>query len=436
MLAISLEIAAVLLLILIGCLLRMLESALLSARRTRLQQLADDGKKGAKAALELMAAPEHLSTTVQLWITAISVLAGALGGATIVDELVALKAFSYEPYAEALSVTLVVVLITFFFVVLGELLPRKLALSNPEDTACALAVPMRALMRSSNPGVKLLESSVGWILLRFGVKQRKGRLAEEEIEALVEEGSQKDALHESEKDMLSRILRLDGIRISSVMTPLSELVWLDARETSENLIQKIGNHGHTRYVVGDGGLDGVLGVVNGRDLLLQVQRSDDLDLQAALYSPLIVPGNKTALEVLDHFKQSRLHVAFVMDEYGCLRGLVTMSDIMEAIVGDLSEVGESETWQVDNRQDGEWLFDAITPIAQFKNIVQHKTEFPGEEKASYRTLGGFVLDYLEHIPAVTEQFECAGLRFEILEMDRNRINKILVARTTKSELKN
>jgi putative hemolysin len=220
------------------------------------------------------------------------------------------------------------------------------------------------------------------------------------------------------------------------MTPLSELVWLDARETPENLIQKIEKHGHTRYVVGDGGLDGVLGVVNGRDLLLQLRRSNTLDLNASLYYPLIVPQNKTALDVLEHFKQSRVHVAFVMDEYGCLRGLVTMSDIMEAIVGDLTEVGESESWRVDNREDGEWLFDASTPIAQFKNIVQQKTKFPGEERASYRTLGGFVLDYLEHFPAVAEHFECAGLRFEILEMDSNRINKILVARTAKSELNN
>ncbi len=414
----------------------MLESALISARRTRLQQLAHDGNNGATAALELLAAPEHCCTTVQMWITAICVLAGAIGGATIVDELVALKAFFYQPYAEALIVIIVVVVITFLSVVLGELLPQKLALSNPEGTLCALAGPMRALMCISNPGVKLLEISAGSILSRFGVKQRKGRLAEEEIEALVEEGSQKDALHESEKTMLCRILQLDDIRISSVMTPLSELVWLDARETSENQIQQIEKHGHTRYVVGDGGLDGVLGVVNGRDLLLQLQRSDALDLNASLYYPLIVPQNKTALDVLEHFKQSRVHVAFVMDEYGCLRGLVTMSDILEAIVGDLSEVGETENWRVDNREDGKWLFDAITPMAQFKNIVQQKTEFPGEEKASYRTLGGFVLDYLEHIPAVAEHFECAGLRFEILEMDRNRINKILVARTAKSELNN
>jgi putative hemolysin len=426
--SVSFEILVVILLIIINGIFAMSEIAVVSARKTRLQQWAEEGNAKAHAALELANNPNQFLATIQIGITLIGILAGAFGGATIAKELaVILDNIPWlAPYSHPLSLAFVVLGITYLSLVVGELVPKRLALNNPEGVATAIATPMRLLSRIAYPAVHLLGLSTEFLLRMLGVKpSTEPPVTEEEIRALIEQGTQAGMFEEAEQEMVERVFRLGDRRVSAVMTPRTEIVWLDRGATPAEIRHTITTSAHSRFLVADGSLDNVLGVVHAKDLLARIIDEQVVDLTSTLQQPLYVPESMRALKVLELFKQSGTHIALVIDEYGGIQGIVTPSDILEAIVGDLPEAGEQLEPLAVQREDGSWLLDGMLPVDEFKDLFDI-AELPGEDQGIYQTLAGFVIMQLGRIPAVADYFEWEGLRIEVVDMDGNRVDKVLV----------
>jgi putative hemolysin len=427
----SFEVLVVFLLIIINGIFAMSEIAVVSARKTRLQQWAEEGNAKARAALELANNPNQFLATIQIGITLVGILAGAFGGATIAEELAAiLNNISWlAPYSEPLSLALVVLVITYLSLVVGELVPKRLALNNPERLATAIATPMQLLSRVAYPAVHLLGLSTELLLRTLGVKpSTEPPVTEEEIRALIEQGTQAGMIEEAEQEMVERVFRLGDRRVSAVMTPRTEIVWLDREASAEEIRHTITTSAHSRFLVADGSLDNVLGVVHAKDLLAHILGEQTVDLTATLQQPLYVPESMRALKVLELFKQSGTHIALVIDEYGGIQGLVTPSDILEAIVGDLPEAGEQLEPLAVQREDGSWLLDGMLPVDEFKDLFD-LVELPGEDQGIYQTLAGFVIMQLGRIPVVSDHFEWEGLKIEVVDMDGNRVDKVLITPT-------
>jgi putative hemolysin len=427
----SFEVLAIFLLIIINGILAMSEIAVVSARKTRLQQWAEGGNAKARAALELANDPNQFLATIQIGITLVGILAGAFGGATIAEELAAIlnNIPWLAPYSDPLSLALVVLVITYLSLVVGELVPKRLALNNPERLATAIATPMQLLSRVAYPAVHLLGLSTELLLRTLGVKpSTEPPVTEEEIRALIEQGTQAGMIEEAEQEMVERVFRLGDRRVSAVMTPRTEIVWLDREASAEEIRHTITTSAHSRFLVADGSLDNVLGVVHAKDLLAHILGEQTVDLTATLQQPLYVPESMRALKVLELFKQSGTHIALVIDEYGGIQGLVTPSDILEAIVGDLPEAGEQLEPLAVQREDGSWLLDGMLPVDEFKDLFD-LVELPGEDQGIYQTLAGFVIMQLGRIPAVSDYFEWEGLKIEVVDMDGNRVDKVLVTPT-------
>jgi len=428
----------VVLLIFVNGIFAMSEIAVVSARKTRLRQWAEEGNAKARAALELANNPNQFLATIQIGITLVGILAGAFGGATIAKELsVILNDISWlAPYSHPLSLALVVVVIAYLSLIVGELVPKRLALNNPERLAMAIAAPMQVLSRVAYPAVHLLGLSTELLLRALGMKPSTEPLVtEEEIRALIEQGTQAGMFEEAEQEMVERVFRLGDRRVSAVMTPRTEIVWLDREASALEIRRTITESAHSRFLVADGSLDNVLGVVHAKDLLAHILGEQVVNLDATLQQPLYVPESMRALKVLELFKQSGTHIALVIDEYGGIQGLVTPSDILEAIVGDLPEAGEQVEPLAVQRPDGSWLLDGMLPVDEFKDLFD-LGELPGEDQGIYQTLAGFVIMQLGRIPAAADYFVWEGLKIEVVDMDGNRVDKVLVTPTgdTISEL--
>jgi magnesium and cobalt exporter, CNNM family len=423
-----LEVSVVVLLILLNGIFAMSEIAVVSARKTRLQQWAEEGNAKARAALELANNPNQFLATIQIGITLVGILAGAFGGATIANQLsVILNDVPWlAAYSHPLSLAFVVLFITYLSLIVGELVPKRLALNNPERLALAIATPMQALSRVAYPAVHLLGLSTEFLLRALGTKpSTEPPVTEEEIRALIEQGTQAGMFEEAEQEMVERVFRLGDRRVSAVMTPRTEIVWLDRGASAEEIRHTITESAHSRFLVADGSLDNVLGVVHAKDLLAHVLAEQVVDLAATLQQPSYVPESMRALKVLELFKQSGTHIALVIDEYGGIQGLVTPSDILEAIVGDLPEAGEQLEPLAVQREDGSWLLDGMLPIDEFKDLFD-LGELPGEDQGIYQTLAGFVIMQLGRIPVAADSFEWEGLKIEVVDMDGNRVDKVLV----------
>ena len=424
------EIPIIFFLLFLSGILVMSKTAILTASGSRLREWADQGDASAKKALNLAANPHDFQTALQTATILIRVVACILAGAIVSSWLAGMVSNAIPilaPYSLPIAFAAVTISFGYFCIVIGELVPRAVARSNPERIACNSAAPVEMLIQVTAPLTYLIAGSEAAITKALRLEQPKARhITEREIEELLEGGAQAGVLRAYEQQMLVGVLKLDELKISSVMTPRPDLAWLDVTATDAVILRKVEENHHTRFIVADGNLDKVLGIVNARDVFLQWQRTGTVNLRDCLFSALIVPESKVALEVLEDFKQSKIHIAFVMDEYGVLRGLVTMSDVLEAIVGNLLESGDKDNWEVVQRDDGSWLFDAVTPVVDFKRITQIP-HLPGEQEEIYNTVGGFIIHCLEHIPAISENFEFAGLRFEVLEMDGHRIDKVLVS---------
>lgn len=422
------EIMLIMLLILANGVFSLAETALLSMRRARLQHRANQGNARARAALELAEAPNRFLSTVQIGITLFGILAGALGSLTVQSTLAAWLA-SIEvirPYSEGIALVIVVLTITYFSLVLGELLPKRLALSNPERMATLLAPLMQFLSNVARPFVFLLSLSTDLGLRVLGIRQSsEPPVTEDEIKVLLEQGTEAGVFQEVEQDMVESVLLLDDRRASALMTPRPEIVWLDINDPLEEIHRKITESFYVRFPVCDGSLDNILGEVDTRDLLARYLSCQQIDLRALLHKPLYVPETMPALKVLEAFKQSRTEMALVIDEYGSVQGLITLKDILEAIVGDIPSPDETAEPPAVRREDGSWLLDGMLPIDDFKELFDI-AQMPGEDQGLYQTVGGFVILQLGHIPSPAEHFSWDRLRFEVVDMDGPRVDKVLV----------
>lgn len=423
---IAFEILFIILLVIANGVFAMAEMAIVSARKARLQQLANEGNLKARAALELANSPNRFLSTIQIGITLIGILAGAFGGATIAVELeMRLSSIPlFSPYSEAIALAAVVLGITYLSLVIGELVPKRLALHNTERIACAVANPMRVLSGIALPAVHLLSASTDMVLRMLGIKpSAEPPVTEDEIKILIEQGIAAGIFEEAERDMVEHVFHLSDQRVSALMTPRTEIVWLDIEDSSEEIRRKIADSGHSRYPLCQGSLDNILGIVQVKDILGRNLLGKPADLKAALRRPLFVPENTHALKVLELFKQSGIHISLVVDEYDSIQGLITLNDILEEVVGDVPTMEELAEPQAVQREDGSWLLDGMLPVDEFKEIFNIR-RLHGEE--SYQTLAGFVLMQMGRIPSVGNHFEWGGLRFEVVDMDRNRVDKVLV----------
>ena len=428
--AIALELFAILMLIVANGVFSGAEIAVVSSRRVRLEQQAAKGDRQARAALRLASDPNAFLSTVQIGITLIGILSGALGGATLAGRLRPLldAVPVLRPWSEALSFALVVAALTFLSLVVGELVPKRIALSAPERMACALARPMQALSRLSAPVVHLLGSSTDALLNLLGVRaSEEPEITEEEIKALIRQGAQRGVFEVAEHEMVQRVLRLADRPIKATMTPRTEIDWLNSEAPEEENLRTILERNHARYPVGRGSLDDCLGVIRGRAFLAARLAGGPVNLDPLLQPPLVVAENAGALSVIEQFKQSGVHIALVTDEYGGIEGLVTLNDLMEAIVGELPSAEDAEDPMVILREDGSWLLDGALDIGAFMDLVQ-RPEWPEALTGGFHTLGGFAMHHLGRIPRAGECFHCEGLDFEIVDMDGNRVDKLLVRR--------
>lgn len=422
------EISVILLLLVANGLFAMSEIAVVSVRKARLQQWAEEGNGKAQAALELANEPNQFLSTVQIGITLVGIFAGAFGGATLAEEL----ALYFETipaltgYSELVAVTLVVVIITYLSLVIGELVPKRLALNNPERIATTVAKPMRMLSKITAPVVKLLTLSTDVVIRLMGIKpSTEPVVTEEEIKVLIEQGTQVGVFEEAEQDMIEGVLRLGERRIGMLITPRTQLVWIDVEDSPEEIKKVVINHRHTFFPVAKDDLDNLLGVVRAKDLLVQALAGEPLDLNKLLRPPLFVPERMLALRVLELFKQKGIRMAFVIDEYGSIQGLVTHDDILEDIVGDPSLTGHPDEFKAVRRSDGSWLVDGMLHIDELKEILDID-ELPDEAEGHYQTVAGFVINQTGDIPAVGQWFSWDKYRFEVVDMDGRRVDQILV----------
>ena len=430
------EILVLLALVLANGVFAMSEIALVSSRQVRLQQLAERGSAGAAAALALTANPGRFLSTVQVGITLIGIFTGAFGEATLSAKLAAaLRGVPLlAPYAEGLAIATVVIGITYFSLVIGELTPKRLALHAPEAIAARIALPMQWLSTAMLPFVKLLTVSTAGLLRLLGVRERvKQTVTEAEIEGLMRIGAEAGVFERAESEFVSRVLRLDAQAVGAIMTPRIDIVFLDVETPVEENLRIIWQEGYTRLPVCRGSVSEVLGVLDTLDLLDPALKGRPLDLRAHLRAPLWVPETIDLIRLLELLKQHKEHLALVVDEYGEVQGLVTMTDVLEAIVGEVPEAGEPEEPEVVRRDDGSLLVDGGASLARLREAVARPIDLPADEAGTYHTVGGLVMARLGRVPHVGDRFSFAGLRFEVLDMDRHRVDKVLVATLAEGE---
>ncbi|HYF59268.1 MAG TPA: hemolysin family protein [Burkholderiaceae bacterium] len=424
------DLLLLLLLILLNALFAMSEMAVVSSRKARLQRMADDGFPGSRSAMGLNEEPSAFLSTIQVGITSIGILSGVVGEGLIAVPIQAwLSNFPpIAPYAEGLSVALAVVLITYLSVVVGELVPKQLALLAPERIASVVARPMVWIARVTRPLVWALSSSSNLILRLFGARRTdEPPVTDDEIKVLMEQGAEAGVFHQSEQAIVSNVLRLDEQRIGAIMTPRMDIYAVDLDDGDDAVRDRIADSPHSRMVVCRGGLERILGVLRVGDLLKSALAGGPLDVERHLSPPLFVPESISTTQLLESFRRERVQFALIVDEYGDLQGLVSLTDVLTSIVGELPEHDEGGDTDVVQREDGSWLVDGSTGLERLKAVLEID-ELPDEDEHGFHTVGGFAMHRLGRIPTVADYFEAAGFRFEVVDMDRNRVDKMLVAR--------
>lgn len=423
------EIALLFGLILLNGVFAMSEIALVTARKVRLQKLAEEGDSAAKAALQLGEDPNKFLSTIQIGITSIGVLNGIVGEATLAKPFgIWLQSLGApDKVSQYLATGLVVVTITYFSIVLGELVPKRLGQITPEPLARLVARPMLLLAALTKPFVRLLSNSTQLVLRTFGVKDCGPQaLTEEELHLMLEEGSDAGIIEQQEHQMVRNVFRLDDRQIASFMVPRSEVVYFDAEEDLETNLKRFEASQHSRYPVLRGGWNTILGVANARQMLAQTLRGASLDLVDNLQPPVYVPESLTGMELLEKFKSSGVQLAFIVDEYGEVQGIVTLQDVMEAITGEFKTHRAEDAWAV-QREDGSWLLDGLIPIPELKDRLKIE-EVPEEERGRYNTLSGMLMLLLGNIPQTGERCAWGNWEFEVVDLDGLRIDKILATR--------
>lgn len=427
-----LEILFILLLLVINGIFSMSELAVVSARRIRLQHQAESGNRGARVAIDLAENPSRFLSTVQIGITLVGILAGALGGATIAGILAEqLQTVPFiSSYSKSVAFLLVVAVITYFSIVIGELIPKSLALNSPEKIAALVSRPMRVISKIAAPAVWLLSTPTSFVLRVFKVQAAvEPPVTDEEIKGLIAVGTKAGVFEESEQDLIESVIKLGDQRITSLMTPRTKIVWLDLDDSTDRIKEQLSECRFSRLPIARGRLDNILGYVTTKTLLGHLIKQKEIDLMPVIRQPIYVPETLTILELLERFQKSHPHFAIVVDEFGGVEGLVTINDILEAIIGELpgSQHNLPEK-AILRRKDGAIILDGRLPILEFEEAL-NLIELPAEERDAYQTLAGFILFRLGKVPKVGEHLQWNNHEFEIISMDQNRIDKVLIQAT-------
>ena len=425
------DIVLLLCLILLNGVLAMSEIAVVSSRKSRLQRLADDGSPGAASALELSNDPSSFLSTIQVGITTVGILSGAIGEAALADPLAAwLAGFPLlTAHAKGIALTLVVIMLTYFSVVIGELVPKRLGLLAPETIASLVAPPMNVLSRAARPLVWLLSSSSSLLLRLISARRsEEPPVTNDEINVLMGQGAEAGVFHESEQILVSNVLRLDEQRIGAIMTHRNDIHTLDLDQPESHIRKCLAECPYTRIVVCRDGLDHIVGILRTADLLKAALAGEPLEIEKLLRPPLYVPEGVTTTHLLESFRKARQQCALIVDEYGELQGMVTLTDVLTSIVGEIPSSDLAEDQDIVVREDGSWLVDGSVTVERLKLVLKIDDELPGEEENAFNTLGGLVMFILGRIPLVTDRFEAAGHRIEVVDMDKNRVDKVLITK--------
>ena len=418
------EILILLGLIILNGLFVMSEIALVSARKPRLETMAEKGDFKAESALRLSNNPEIFLSAAQIGITLIAILTGVYSGEKFGKELAPsiAKFPSLAPYAETIATTIVVIIVTFLSIVFGELIPKRIGLLNAERIAKVVAGPMKAFAFMTHPIVWLLNKTSNLMFTIFNIRKTKDEtVTEDEIKAIINEGTESGSIEEEEKELIERIFHLGDRNITSLMTHRSDIIWFDLSDNEENIREKILQEPHSIYPICDGNIDNIKGMVSIKDLYI----IDDFTLFKDVVQPaLFVPENNTAYQVMEKFKETKSHSCFIVDEYGSLQGMITLNDIMEAIVGEIPTTGLDD-YEIVQREDGSFLVDAQIPFYDFLSRFD-KADWASNEEYSFDTLAGCILHELERIPQTGDKLKWRGFEIEVMDMDGHRIDKVLV----------
>ena len=423
------EVSIIILLIILNGLLALSELAIVSSRKTRLEQWAKEGNSKAARALELASSPDSFLSTIQIGITFIGILAGAFGGATVAEPIIGYIGLlpALSQYSGAIGVTIVVVCITYFSLVIGELVPKRIALNNPERLACLVASPIKRLSWLVRPLVVLLNRSTNLVLRIVRVKPSADpAVTEEEIKLLIDKGTQEGTLQEFEQDTIERVFRLADRLVSVLMTHRADIISLNINESEEQSKKKIAYYKYSYFPVVKDTMDNILGVIRVKDLLALFMEARPFNMKEICRKPIFVTEKTAAVKLLELFKTSKMHIAFVVDEYGAIQGLVTFGDILRSVFEDVEDTPEEER-EIMKREDGSWLISGSLPLDEFIDYME--TGRPDEEeRAGINTVAGFVMAKLGAVPSEGQHFVWKGLRFEVVDMDGRRVDKVLVSR--------
>jgi putative hemolysin len=424
------DVALVFFLIVLNALFAMSEMALTASRKARLQVMVEAGESGAQAAMDLHDNPTKFLSVVQIGITSIGVLNGIVGDAAFSAPFAHwLHAqFGITDRAADISATaMVVIVITFLTIIFGELVPKRIGQTYPEGVARIVSRPMEWLSIIGRPFVKLLTFSTNATLRLVGIKDGPGRsVTEEEIKASLEEGLDAGVIEAQEHQMVRNVFRLDDRQVGSMMIPRAEIVWLDAAGSAEDVLKAIADEEHSRYPVCRNGLDDVLGIISAQTLLQQVIQGRPLMLTTGLQPSVFVPETLSGMELLEHFRASSAQLVFVVDEYGEVQGMITVRDVLEAITGEFTTPSDGDSWAV-QRHDGSWLLDGLIPVPELKDRLELK-DLPEEDRGRYNTLAGMVMLLLGRLPHTGDSADWSGWRFEVVDLDGKRVDKVLASR--------
>jgi putative hemolysin len=429
------DVALLIFLILLNGLFAMSEMALAASRKARLQVLVESGDAGARTAMDLHDNPTQFLSTVQIGITSIGVLNGIVGEAAFAGPLAIWLVATLEvpvKIAGWVATGLVVVIITFVTIIFGELVPKRVGQMYPEAVARIVAQPMDWLSTLTRPFVRLLSGATQAVLRVLGLRDSASRgVTEEEIAASLEEGLDAGVIEAHEHQMVRNVFRLDERQIGSMMIPRSDIAWLDVGASQEEVIAVIRQHEHSRYPVCRGGLDEVVGVVSAQQLLTQLAQGGRIVLGEGLQAPVFVPETLTGMELLEHFRGSPVQMVFVVDEYGEVQGVITLRDVLEAITGEFVTEKQDDAWAV-RRDDGSWLIDGLIPVPELKDRLDLK-DLPDEDRGRYNTLAGMIMLLLGRLPDTADSVEWKGWKFEVVDLDGKRVDKVLASRTPEPE---
>lgn len=418
----------IIILIILNGVLSMSELAVVSSRKGKLQKMINEGKKHAQTVIDLNEDPNQFLSTIQIGITLIGVLTGAFGGATLSAPLAEVIS-PYIPYAETISVLIVVIITTYLSLVIGELVPKRIALNSPERVAVKVAKSMKILSKICKPFVIILSKSTNAVLTILRINHKEDTsITEEEIELMIEESRVEGNIEKEEEDIIKRVFKLDEQKVDMIMTPRSEIIWIDLDDSPEENKQKIIESKRSIFPIAKGELDDFMGVVQSKDILAVLFENKEMNLEGIVKNPIVVPENLESLELLKQYKENKeyVHMALIVDEFGSVSGLITLNDLLEGIVGDIPGIDETDDPIATQRADGTWLIDGRYQIDRFKELFGYSEEFPDEKEDNYTTIAGFILSYCGKIPEEGEDFIWDRFSFEIVDMDGNKIDKLLV----------